>query len=134
MDELGSMHVIVCSGNPSVVRAVSRILNRGEDRQTICESGLDVLGLVGVLRSDLLVLDLETPGLGGLLLISAIKQLAPELPILAVSTRPAADMRALAQKGVPHALLAGTPDGEESALLAALIHIAKSARIGASPR
>lgn len=129
------MNVIICSGNPTVVAVVSRAFDHGEHRQTICESGLEVLGLVGVLASDLLVLDLETPGLGGLLLIAAIRELAPELPILAVSTQPAADARALAQKGVPFAQLGGSPGEETPALLAALAHAeSRNMGIGAGPR
>ena len=128
------MYVIVCSGNPAVVNAVSRAFDHSEHRQTVCESGLEVLGLVGVLASDLLVLDLETPGLGGLLLISAIKELAPELPIVAVSTQPVADARALAQKGVPCAMLSGGPDDEARSLLTALAHVEGKAGIGTGPR
>ena len=128
------MHTIICSANPMVVGAVSRTFNHGEDRQTVCESGLEVLGLVGVLRSDLLVLDLETPGLGGLLLISAIKELAPGLPILAVSTTPVADARALAQKGVPYAMLGGSAGEGSPALLAAWAHVPRQAQIGTGPR
>jgi CheY-like chemotaxis protein len=127
---LGSMHVIVCSGNPAVVDAVSRAFDHGEHRQTLCESGLEVLGVVGVLHSDLLVLDLETPGLGGLLLISAIKELAPDLSIVAVSWKPVADVRALAQEGVPYAMVGGSPGDETPSLLAALARHEKKAGIG----
>ena len=129
-DGLKSMHVIVCSGNPTVVNAVSRAFDHGEHRQTVCESGLEVLGMVGVLHSDLLVLDLETPGLGGLLLISAIRELAPEVRILAVSTKPVPDARALAQKGVPFTLLDGSPGDETPSLLATLAHVERKAGIG----
>lgn len=97
------MDVIICSGNPVVVDGVSSALPPEHIRAMVCESGFEVLGLIGVLDSDLLVLDLETPGLGDLLLISAIRQLAPTLPILAVSTRDGVDVRSLAQKGVAHA-------------------------------
>ena len=130
----GGMYVIVCSGNPAVVNAVSRTFDHDEHRQTVCESGLELLGLVGVLASDLLVLDLETPGLGGLLLISAIKELAPELSIVAVSTKPVADARALAQVGVPYAMLGGSPGDEAPSLLAALEHVERKAGIGTGPR
>jgi CheY-like chemotaxis protein len=131
---LRNMHVIVCSGNPTVVSVVSRAFDHSEYRQTLCESGLEVLGIVGVLDSDLLVLDLETPGLGGLLLISAIRELASELPILAVSTKPVADARTLAQKGVPYVLLGGSSDDEVPTLLAALAHIDRKAGISIGPR
>lgn len=124
------MHVIVCSGNPAVVDAASRAFDHREHRHTVCESGLEVLGVVGVLHSDLLVLDLETPGLGGLLLISAIRELAPDLPILAVSTKPMPDARALAQKGVPFSLLGGSPGDETASLLATLAQVERKAAIG----
>lgn len=133
-DGLRRMNVIVCSNNLTVANAVSRAFNGSEHRQTVCESGLEVLGLVGVLASDLLVLDLETPGLGGLLLISAIKELAPELPILAVSMQPVADIRALAQKGVPTAMLGGNPGDEAPALLDALAHVHRRAGVSIGPR
>jgi CheY-like chemotaxis protein len=50
------------------------------------------------------VLDLDTPGLNGLLLVSAVQELAPALPIVAVSARSEQDVqqdvRLLLQKGV----------------------------------
>ena len=86
-----SMHVIVCSNNSVVVDAVSRAFDHNGHRLTACESGLEVLGAVGVVASDLVILNLETPGLSGLLLVSAVKELAPGLPIVAVSTKPDPD-------------------------------------------
>ncbi len=99
------MDIVICSNNSAVVEMVSRTFQQDGNRSMICESGLEVLGLIGVLHCDLLVLDLETPGLGNLLLISAIREVALPLPILAVSIGDGVDVRALSEKGVPYARL-----------------------------
>ncbi len=97
--------IIGCSNNPVVVNAVSHALDHHGHRLTVCQRGLEVLGAVGVIASDLVILDLETPGLSVPLLISAINELAPEVPVVAISTRPGVDVRALSQKGVACATL-----------------------------
>jgi len=99
-----SRHLIVCTDNPTLVDAVSRASDGGP-RITVSESGLQVLATVDVVDADLLVLDLETPGLNPLLLTSAIRALAPGLPILAVSARPPEDGRDLSHKGVSTVIL-----------------------------
>ncbi|HEU5393377.1 MAG TPA: response regulator [Candidatus Methylomirabilis sp.] len=114
------MHVIVCSSNPAVVGAVSRAFDQHGHRLTVCESGLEVLGAASVVAADLVILDLETPGLGGLLLISALEERAPGVPLVAVSTRPSPDARLLSQRGVAHAILSPAPAGAAHPLLAAL--------------
>lgn len=114
------MHVIVCSSNPAVVGAVSGAFDQHGHRLTLCESGLEVLGVVGVVAADLVILDLETPGLGGLLLISALQERAPGVPLVAVSTRPNPDVRALSQRGVAYAMLSPAPADGAHPLLAEL--------------
>lgn len=94
-----SRHVIVCTNDQTLVEAVSSALET-PPRITVSDSGLQVLAAVDVVHADLLVLDLETPGLNPLLLTSAICALAPALPILAVSGRAPDDGRALSHKGV----------------------------------
>lgn len=119
------MHGIVCSSNPLLVDAVSRAFDHHGNRLTVCESGLEVLGAVEVVDADLLVLDMETPGLNGLLLVSAIKELAPGLPIVAVSTRPEVDARAVSQKGVAYVKLPVGPEGAAHAFLRELAQIGR---------
>jgi CheY-like chemotaxis protein len=126
-----SMHVIVCSKNSVVVDAVSRAFDHNGHRLTVCESGLEVLGAVGVVASDLVILDLETPGLSGLLLVSAVKELAPGVPIVAVSTKPDPDARAVSQKGVAVAVL---PSGHEAAPHPFLTALARIGRGGPALR
>lgn len=114
------MHILVCSKNSALVEAASRAFEPRGPRLTLCESGLEVLGAVEVVDADLLILDMQTPGLSGLLMISAIRELAPNLPILAVSTTPQEDARALSYKGVSYATLPSGAQWDGQALMATL--------------
>jgi CheY-like chemotaxis protein len=116
-----SMHIIVCSSRPEMVEAASRAFERDGYRLTLCESGMEALGAVGILEADLLILDLETPGLNALLMIGAIKELAPELSIVAVSTTPQVDARAVSHKGVLFATLPSGSNGGLQDLLSRLV-------------
>jgi len=89
---------IVCTKNPAVVDVVSGALDDCGPRLLVCRSSLDVLG---------------TPGLNGLLLISAIKKLAPALPIVVVSTKPHLEARAVSSTGVPYVPLTSRSNGRE---------------------
>ena len=120
-----SMHVIVCSNSRELVEASSRLFEDDGSRLTLCESGMEVLGAVEVVDADLLVLDLETPGLNGLLMIAAIRELAPELPIVAVSAKPQVDARVVSHKGVWYATLPPDLGGGVQVLLAGLTHVGR---------
>jgi len=74
-----TMHIILCSDNSTVREFVSdRILDR-VTRLTVCESGMELLAAVRTLAADIVVLDLGTHGMGGSLLASAVRELAPDL-------------------------------------------------------
>jgi len=109
------------------VDAASRVFDRDGSRVTVCESGLEVLGTVEILDADLLVLDLDTPGLSGLLMIAAVKELAPTLSIVAVSTKPQVDARAVSHKGVSYATLPSGPNGGVQSLMASLTQMGRDA-------
>jgi CheY-like chemotaxis protein len=137
------MHIIICSKRPAIVDAAALAFQSrpaeagsppGSDRVrlTVCESGLEVLGAVEVVDADLLLLDMQTPGLNGSLIISAIRELAPSLPILAVSAKPEEDTRALSHQGVSLAGLASGPKGDVGALAAALAQFGDAGGIAAS--
>src|SRR3972149_7387662 len=115
------MHIIVCSSRREMVEAASKAFDRDGYRLTLCESGMEALGAAGILEADLLILDLETPGLNALLIISAIKELAPELSIVAVSTTPQVDARAVSHKGVLLATLPTDSSGGMQELLSMLV-------------
>lgn len=118
-----AMDIIVGSNNPLITRAASRAFESRDPRLTVCESGLEILGAVEILDADLLIMDMQTPGLNGLLIISAIRDLAPDLPILAVSMKPEEDARAFSHKGVSFARLPSGSEGGAQALAATLAQI-----------
>ncbi len=115
-----SRHLIVCTNNPTLVETVSQA-SEGGPRITVSESGLQVLATVDVVHADLLVLDLGTPGINPLLLTSAIRALAPALPILAVSAHPSEAGRDLSHKGVSFVTLPADQGAWVQALGTALL-------------
>lgn len=119
-----SAHIILCSKNPALLAAATRTFDQSRSRLTVCESGLEVLGAVEVVDADLLILDMEIPGLNGLLIVTAVRELAPDLPIVAVSTTPQDDARAVCHKGVSYATLPSGPNGGAEVLLGALAEVA----------
>ncbi|WP_337286786.1 response regulator [Candidatus Methylomirabilis sp.] len=115
------MHVMLCSNNVELVGAASRAFSEDGYHLTVCECGLEALGIVEVMDADLLILDLDTPGLDGLLIVAAVKELAPTLPIVAVSTKPQVDARAVSHKGVSYATLPSGSAGTMQLLLTGLV-------------
>jgi two-component system, OmpR family, response regulator PrrA len=128
------MHVMLCSNSSELVDAASRAFSRDGYRLTVCECGLEALGVVEVMDADLLILDLDTPGLDGLLIVAAVKELAPTLPIVAVSTKHQVDARVVSHKGVSYATL---PSGSTEAMQVLLVGLSETERtrfpLGAGP-
>ena len=127
------MHIILCSDNPVMREVVQQSFAEHADRLTVCESGMELLAAAKALVADLVILDLESHGLGGLLLTSAVQELAPGLPIVAVSLRAEVDTRPLMQRGVPYVRLGVDGDAGGRAFLAGLAG-RSGAVLGASPR
>jgi len=107
--------IIVCTNNPVVVEAVSGALDHHGPGLMVCRSSLEVLAAASgrVVDVDVLILDLETPGLNGLLLISAIEELARGLRVVVVSTKPHLDAGAVFSTGVSYVPLTSHPSGGE---------------------
>lgn len=124
------MHIILWSDNSAAVEAASRGFESHRPRVTVCESGLEVLGAVEVMDADLLILDMDTAGLNGLLIISAIRELAPALPIVALSANPVEDARAVSHKGVCYAVLPAGASGGAQALVATLAEFGSTRPFG----
>jgi CheY-like chemotaxis protein len=127
------MHIILCSDNPAMREAVQQSFAERADRLTVCESGMELLAAVKALVADLVILDLESHGLGGLLLAFAVQELAPGLRVGAVSLRAEVDTRPLMQRGVPYVRLGVDEDAGGRAFLAGLAG-RSGAVLGASPR
>lgn len=115
-----TIHVIVCSNRSELVNAASRVFDGEGFTLTLCECGLQALAAAEVVDADLLILDLETSGLDCLLMLAAIKELAPRLPIVAVSTRPQIDARVVSHKGVSYVTLPSDSAGTMEKVLAGL--------------
>ncbi len=126
------MHILVCSNSELTLDAVSLAFQSRQPRLTVCESGLEVLGAVEIMDADLLVIDMQTPGLNGLLIISAIRELAPSLPILTVSANPEEDARSFSYKGVSFARLPPGSAADAQTLVAMLAQIGEMSEIGVS--
>jgi DNA-binding response OmpR family regulator len=127
------MHIILCSDSSEVREHVATFLGKQDDRLTTCDSGMELLAAVRAVTADVVVLDLGTHGLGGLLLVSAVQELAPGLPILAVSATAGADARPLVQRGIPYVSLTANGNGEIQALLSQLTS-RRGAALGAAFR
>ena len=119
------MQIALCTNNPEVSQAVEGAVRGRGTPPTICESGLQLLGMVRAAAADLVVLDLDTPGLNWLFLISAIQEVSPGLPIAAVAGSAEADARLLTQMGVPFVKVNSQPEVEIRALLAELARRAR---------
>lgn len=131
-----TMQILLCSTSPAVAEAVAAITVGGQPcRPTVCESGLDLLGAVRQVPADLVILDLDTAGINPSFLIGAIAEVAPGLPVAAVSTRTDVDVPALTIRGVPYIRLNGNPAVEVRALLGDLDRRHRAARrVVAAPR
>jgi CheY-like chemotaxis protein len=122
-----SIHVIVCSNRSELVNAASQVYGCAGFRLTVCECGLEALAAAEVVvDADLLILDLETPGLDCLLMLAAIQELAPALSIVAVSTKPQMDARVVSHKGISYVTLPPSSVGAMETLLAGLAQIERT--------
>jgi CheY-like chemotaxis protein len=112
------MHIILCTDNTAVRKVVCTALESAGRRLTTCDSGMELLAAVKTLAADIVVLDLGTHGLGGPLLASAVQELSPGLPIVAVSASASMEARPVVQQGIPHIALGADSDGELQTVIA----------------
>jgi CheY-like chemotaxis protein len=118
---MASMHIILYTDNPAMVKMGSEAFGSADERLTVCESGMELLAAVRALAADVVILDLAVHGLGGLLLASAIEELAPDLPIVAVTVRQDLSARPVLQRGIPCAVLDPGANGTASGHLRKLV-------------
>lgn len=112
------MHIILCTDNTAVRQVVRTALEGAGRRLTACDSGMELLAAVRTLAADVVVLDLGTHGLGGPLLASAVQELSPGLPIVAVSVSASVEAWPVVQQGIPHVVLGADSDGELRTVIA----------------
>ena len=107
------MHeILICSANEDLLTALRAASGRGDVRLTVCRRGMDAVRALTALSFDRLILDLETPGLDGLFMVSIARRIDPHLPVVAVSRGPVVQAREIQQKGVAHHLVPPTVSPE----------------------
>ena len=100
------MHnILICSANEGLLRALRAASGRGDVHLTVCRRGMEAVRALMALSFDRLILDLETPGLDALFLVSIARRIDPFLPVVAVSRGPVVQAREIQQKGVAHHLV-----------------------------
>lgn len=100
------MHnILICSADEDLLTTLRAASDGGDVRLTVCHGGMDAVRALMTLSFDRLILDLETPGLDGLFLVSIARRIDPHLPVVAVSRGPVVQAREIQQKGVAHHLL-----------------------------
>jgi len=114
------MHnILICSANEGLLRALRAASGRGDVHLTVCRRGMEAVRALMALSFDRLILDLETPGLDALFLVSIARRIDPFLPVVAVSRGPVVQAREIQHKGVAHHLVP-LPAGPEIAQMIAL--------------
>ncbi len=103
------MHeILICSANEDLVTALHAASGAEGVRLTVCRRGMEAVRALMALSFDRLILDLETPGLDGLFLVSIARRIDPHLPVVAVSRGPVVQVKEIQHKGIAHHLVPPT--------------------------
>jgi two-component system, chemotaxis family, protein-glutamate methylesterase/glutaminase len=138
-----STTILVCDDSPTYALALARFLAHQPDLEVIgvCNSGEEALTWLRQHAPDLLMMDLELPGMGGLAAIKQIMGSAP-LPIVVLSghvsdgsTQAAAALAAgaLATLSKDHVSL-GDPESDAALALALRLRRLSHAHVGLRPK
>ena len=107
------MHeILICSANEDLLTALHAASGAEGVRFKVCRRGMAAVRALMALSFDRLILDLETPGLDGLFMVSIARRIDPHLPVVAVSRGPVVQAREIQQKGVAHHLVPPTVSPE----------------------
>lgn len=89
----GPIRVVLADDHRLVRSGIKALLSRMEGVEVIAEAGdgLELVRLVETLRPDLVVTDIDMPGIDGLEALSAIHQHLPDIRLLVLSMHHAAD-------------------------------------------
>ena len=113
-----TMHnILICSADEDLLTAL-RAASGGDIRLKVCNRGMAAVRALMALSFDRLILDLETPGLDGLFLVSIARRIDPHLPVVAVSRGPVVQAREIQHKGVAHHLVPLTAGPEIAQMIA----------------
>lgn len=107
-----TLNILVCSANHQVVESLASIARRDGYRFMACCRGGEAIRALMVFKFDILILDLETPGLDSLFLLSTVKRIDPQLFVVAISSRPVVHAKEIQQKAALCHLVQPTSHGE----------------------
>lgn len=80
--------LLVVDDEPAVLKVTQRILERRGYRVTACHSAEEALALLEKGEFDVVLSDVQMPGMGGLGLLRAVRELEAELPVILVTGNP----------------------------------------------
>lgn len=82
-----TIRVVLADDHPLMRRGISSLLNSSEDIEVVGEArdGYEALSMVFDLEPDVLLLDMEMPGLQGMDVAQELEAAGSEIPILALS-------------------------------------------------
>ena len=114
------MHILIADDQPKVRFALRVLLQRQSGLQVVGEAATadDLLSMMAINCPDLLLLGWELPGLVGIGSVSALRELCPDLSVIALSGLPGACRAALAAGADAFVSKADPPEQ----LLAAIAH------------
>lgn len=114
-------HALMRSGLRKIFEASAHLVVAGE-----AVHGNDVLELVRTLELDLVLLDMNMPGLSGPDLIGRLRSMKPALPILVLTMHNSAQVATRALKAGANGFI--TKDSEPEVLLAAMDKVARGGK------
>jgi DNA-binding response OmpR family regulator len=81
------MRVLIIEDEPQLARHISRAISRNGHEPTVCHNGADGLLLALQQNADLIVLDLNLPGMDGLSILSKLRESKSPARILILTAR-----------------------------------------------
>jgi DNA-binding NtrC family response regulator len=111
-------NILICSADEDLLTALHAASGTEGVRLMVRRSGMDAVRALMVLSFDRLILDLETPGLDALFMVSMARRIDPHLPVVAVSRGPVGQAREIQHKGIAHHLVPPTASPEIAQMIA----------------
>ncbi|HEY2900875.1 MAG TPA: EAL domain-containing protein [Polyangia bacterium] len=107
------VHVLLVDDEPAVARAMGRLLAKAGNTVTTAADGKQAIGLVEHTAFDVVVSDVEMPGMSGLHMLRAIRERDQDVPVVFMTGRPALESVVKAMEGGAFRYLTKPVDGAE---------------------